>query len=211
MGFQILQRKPNLKRWLRAGIGAAVILSSPARAQVMEVFPDGSIATHSGPLVTTAEGIRALAPELRIAGHLSSNFVGTNQAVLATIQDAARRHRLSARLVEAVAWQESRLRQNAVSPKGARGVMQLMPATARGLGVDATDLSANIDGGAAYLAQLIQRYDGDIIHALAAYNASPNVVARYGGVPPYAETRAYVAAVLDRMATRSDMLGRVEP
>ena len=211
MELQIFQRPPNLKRWLRTSICAATILSSPACAQMMEVFSNGSIATFAGPIVTTPDGIRILAPERRAAGHFASNFVAKNQAVLATIQDAAQRHHLSPRLVEAVAWQESRLRQNAVSPKGARGVMQLMPATARGLGVDATDLSGNIEGGAAYLAQLIRRYDGDIIHTLAAYNASPNAVARYGGVPPYAETRAYVAAVLDRMAAGTDMIGKVGP
>ncbi|HWM61070.1 MAG TPA: lytic transglycosylase domain-containing protein, partial [Rhizomicrobium sp.] len=86
------------------------------------------------------------------------------------------------------------------SPKGARGVMQLMPGTARGLGVNAGDLSANVDDGAAYLAQMLDRFDGDIIKSLAAYNAGPEAVTRYGGVPPYPETQAYVSAVLGRLA-----------
>ena len=211
MEFQILQRGQNLTRCLRGVVCAAAILSSPASAQLMEVHPDGSIANYAGPVATTAYGIRAIGPQPGTARHVTSNFVADNRAVLASIQEAARRHQLSAQLVEAVAWQESHLRQNAMSPKGARGVMQLMPATARGLGVDAADLSANIDGGTAYLAQLMRRYDGDIVHTLSAYNASPSAVTRYGGVPPYAETRAYVAAVLDRLAAGTDVIGKIGP
>ncbi len=110
------------------------------------------------------------------------------------------RHRLSPHLVEAVAWQESRFNPAAVSPKGARGLMQLMPATARELGADPDDLAANADGGAAYLSRMLERFDDDMRLALAAYNAGPGAVERHGGVPPYAETRAYVDAVMDRLA-----------
>ncbi len=78
--------------------------------------------------------------------------------------------------------------------------MQLMPATAESLGVNAGNADSNADGGAAYLQQLLQRFDGDIPRALAAYNAGPAAVIRYGGVPPYPETQKYVAAVLDRLA-----------
>jgi len=77
--------------------------------------------------------------------------------------------------------------------------MQLMPATASQLGVDAADLRGNIEGGAAYLAQQMRRF-GDVRLALAAYNAGPEAVARYGGVPPYAETQNYVRAILTRLA-----------
>ncbi|HMH65537.1 MAG TPA: lytic transglycosylase domain-containing protein, partial [Rhizomicrobium sp.] len=137
------------------------------------------------------EGLRPLAHEITVT---SATPVG------AAIRSAAAHHALSQELVAAVAWQESRQRQAAVSPKGARGVMQLMPATARGLRVDPDDLSANVDGGAAYLAQMLDRFDGDVIKTLAAYNAGPEAVTRYGGVPPYPETQAYVTAVLDRLA-----------
>ncbi len=119
---------------------------------------------------------------------------------LEAIRAAAARHSVSPALVEAVAWQESRLNQQAVSPKGARGVMQLMPGTARELGVDAHDLAANVEGGAAYLARMMDEFDGDLVKALAAYNAGPGAVKRHGGVPPYAETQGYVAAVLARLA-----------
>ncbi len=110
-----------------------------------------------------------------------------------------------------MAWEESRFRQDAVSPKGARGIMQLMPGTARQLGVDAGTAAANLDGGAAYLTALLQRFDGDIIKALAAYNAGPEAVARYGGVPPFPETRIYVDAILGRLASETNTLPEVRP
>jgi soluble lytic murein transglycosylase-like protein len=98
----------------------------------------------------------------------------------------------------AVGWRESRFQQDAISPKGAVGVMQLMPATARSLGVDPHDLAANIEGGAAYLAQLLRQFGGDVPLSLAAYNAGPGAVARFHGAPPFTETTAYVQAVLTR-------------
>jgi soluble lytic murein transglycosylase-like protein len=79
------------------------------------------------------------------------------------------------------------------------GVMQLMPGTARQLGVDARDVASNIEGGALYLSQMLRRFEGDVPRALAAYNAGPEAVQRYGGIPPYAETQAYVRAILGRL------------
>jgi soluble lytic murein transglycosylase-like protein len=81
--------------------------------------------------------------------------------------------------------------------------MQLMPGTARTLGVDAADLKGNIEGGVAYLQQMLARFGGDLPRALAAYNAGPEAVQRYGGVPPYAETKAYVRAILGRLSAAS--------
>ena len=98
--------------------------------------------------------------------------------------------------LRAIAHAESGFDPQAVSPKGARGVMQLMPGTARELGVtDPHSPVQSIDGGARHLRQLIRRYRGDLVLAAAAYNAGAGVVARYGGVPPYRETRAYVEKV----------------
>jgi len=99
-----------------------------------------------------------------------------------------------------VAEVESGLRPEAVSPKGAVGVMQLMPGTAQGLGLgDLRDVSTNIDGGARYLRGLLDQFGGDTALALAAYNAGPGAVKRYGGVPPYAETQGFVSRVLARL------------
>jgi soluble lytic murein transglycosylase-like protein len=114
----------------------------------------------------------------------------------ATIADAARTHGVDARLVAAVARRESAWNADAVSPVGACGLMQLMPATARYLGVsNVFDPRENIFGGTRYLRTLLDTFDGDLDLTLAAYNAGPGAVRRYGGIPPYRETRAYVAAV----------------
>ena len=112
---------------------------------------------------------------------------------------AARRHGLEPGLVMAVVSVESGFRPEAVSPKGAQGLMQLMPKTAEALGVeDAFDPAQNLDGGARHLGELLTVYGGDLTRALAAYNAGEGAVLRHGGVPPYRETRAYVRKVLER-------------
>lgn len=112
------------------------------------------------------------------------------------IQDAARAHGVDPRLVAAVVRRESAWNEKAVSNAGACGLMQLMPETARYLGVgDIFDPRENIYGGTRYLRTLLDTFHGDLDLTLAAYNAGPGAVARHKGVPPYRETRAYVAAV----------------
>jgi soluble lytic murein transglycosylase len=109
---------------------------------------------------------------------------------------AARQHRVPPALVKAVIAAESKFDPRAVSRKGARGLMQLMPATAQSLGVtDSLRPDENVDGGVRYLRSMIERY-GDLPRALAAYNAGPDAVDHFGGVPPYRETRDYVKRVL---------------
>jgi soluble lytic murein transglycosylase-like protein len=111
----------------------------------------------------------------------------------------AARHGVDPGLVLAVIAVESAFHPSAVSPKGARGLMQLMPATAAELGVsDAFDPEQNLDGGVRHLRELLRRYQGDLTRTLAAYNAGAASVERHGGVPPWPETRDYVAAVLRR-------------
>lgn len=109
-------------------------------------------------------------------------------------RDAARRHGVPEDLFLRLVQQESGWNPQAVSHKGATGLAQLMPATARRLGVNATDPQDNLDGGARYLRMMYDRF-GDWKLALAAYNAGPEAVAKHGGVPPYAETKGYVRAI----------------
>jgi soluble lytic murein transglycosylase-like protein len=117
------------------------------------------------------------------------------------VEAAARGHGLSETLLLAVIAVESRGKATALSPKGAQGLMQLIPATAARFGVtDAFKPGANIRGGAAYLDWLLREFRGDVLLALAGYNAGENAVRRHKGVPPYAETRDYVALVMDAVA-----------
>jgi soluble lytic murein transglycosylase-like protein len=107
------------------------------------------------------------------------------------------RYRLDPDLVNSVIKAESGFNVRAVSPKGAQGLMQLMPGTATKLGVpNAFDPQANVEGGTRYLRELLERYNFDLVKALAAYNAGPQRVEQFGGVPPYYETKAYVARIV---------------
>lgn len=161
--------------------------AAPAHATVWEVTDDGAIILRSSDLKRPAQHERRAHA---VPANLRESF-----ALSAAAHDIARS------LVEAVAWTESRFRRDARSPAGAIGVMQLMPRTAAQLGIDPADTPQNIEGGTAYLKQLLDRYRGDTLKALAAYNAGPGAIDRYGGVPPYPETKRYVATVLDRLTT----------
>jgi soluble lytic murein transglycosylase-like protein len=113
------------------------------------------------------------------------------------INTVSSRHHLDPDLINSVIHAESGFNPRAVSPKGAQGLMQLMPQTASKLGVgDAFDPNANVEGGTRYLRELLERYNFDLIKALAAYNAGPQRVEQYHGVPPYYETQAYVARII---------------
>jgi soluble lytic murein transglycosylase-like protein len=189
---------------------AAAAIASPlcaprlAHAQVLEIGDDGAVTTYARPTVFTDDGAEAIAAPVRALPPVRhGGDPATRAAVEREIAAAASAYSLSPALIEAVAWRESRLRHDAVSPVGATGVMQLMPGTARDLGVDRFDLRQNIHGGAAYLSKMVNQFGGDLTLGLAAYNAGPQAVRRWGGVPPYAETRSYVAAILDRLAVRA--------
>jgi soluble lytic murein transglycosylase-like protein len=122
---------------------------------------------------------------------------GTND-IQAAIAEAAARHELDPAVLTALVQVESGFRTNAVSPDGALGIAQLMPETARALGVaDPFDLRGGLEGGAKYLKEQLGRFSGDLALALAAYNAGPAAVARYGSIPPYPETQRFVSRVLD--------------
>lgn len=117
--------------------------------------------------------------------------------LMSIFQEAAQTYGVDVNLLTAIARQESNFTASATSSSGAMGIMQLMPATAQGLGVnDAYNPYENIMGGTKYISQLLSRYNGDVSLALAAYNAGSGNVAKYGGIPPFAETQNYVSKVL---------------
>ena len=112
------------------------------------------------------------------------------------VREAAVRNSLPPAFVASVAKAESAMKQSAVSPKGAIGVMQLMPGTAKALDADPHDTEQNIDAGTRLLRDLLVKYEGDVVKALAAYNAGPGAVDKYNGLPPYRETQDYVNKVI---------------
>ena len=194
-------------RWTLFAAVALLAGGGIAHAQVIEIGADGAATLHDRPeVILNGSRTPIQIGQERVARHRAASNSPTG---LVHVDTAAGAAELSPELVEAVAWRESRLRSGVVSAKGAIGEMQLMPRTAQALGVDPFDSAQNLRGGASYLKGLLHRYDGDVVRALAAYNAGPGAVDRFGGVPPFKETRDYVAAVLDRMSTRA--VGDVAP
>ena len=128
----------------------------------------------------------------------STGSSGSGHQFDALFASATQKYDLPSGLLRAVASVESSFNPNAVSPAGAQGLMQLMPSTARGLGVNAMNPTQAVDGAGRMLSGLIHEF-GSVKLAIAAYNAGPGAVKKYGGVPPYAETQSYVRKVTSRM------------
>lgn len=204
-----------------ATIAMLLTAATAAQADVLELGADGArwvagplagmpVTGEAAPVAETAapvivEGL--MLPDSAIADP-ARHAAGVPQRYSAKIAELAARFDLSPSLLEAVVWQESRWRENAVSPVGARGLAQLMPGTARYLGVDPGDPFQNLEGGARYLREQLDRFDGDIEKALAAYNAGPGRVERAGGIPNIRETQNYVAAIMGRLASHARPAGQ---
>ena len=121
----------------------------------------------------------------------------TKTEIQRLVESSCEKHGVDPKLIMAVIQQESGFNQNAISKTGAQGLMQLMPATAKSLGItNAFNPEQNIEGGVKYLKGLLDRFHGNKILALAAYNAGPNAVKKYNGIPPYKETQNYVKNIL---------------
>jgi soluble lytic murein transglycosylase-like protein len=162
--------------------------------------PQGATSSTFAARLATASAPAAAAPAAPAA---TSGYRSAGASELppgtpfgAEITAAAKKHGIDPALLAGLVKQESNFDPSAGSPAGARGLTQLMPATAAGLGVrNVLDPIQNLDGGAKYLRQQLDAFGGDVTRALAAYNAGPGAVQRYGGVPPYAETQNYVRIV----------------
>jgi soluble lytic murein transglycosylase-like protein len=166
--------------------------AAPAPAPAPTAFAS-QLATATAATATAAPAASTASAGLMATG-ASELPPGTPFA--AEITAAAKKHGIDPALLAGLVKQESGFNPNAGSPAGARGLTQLMPGTAAGLGVaNVLDPVQNLDGGAKYLRQQLDAFGGDVTRALAAYNAGPGAVQRYGGVPPYAETQNYVRIV----------------
>ncbi len=199
---------------------AALCLAVEGRADVLELGPDGArwvagpladqppIAAPSSFSLAALEGPDdATVPDYAIADP-ARHAQAIPARYAAKLAELAERFDLSPALMEALVWQESRWREDARSPVGAQGLAQLMPGTARYLGVNPNDPFANLEGGARYLREQLDRFDGNLEKALAAYNAGPGRVERSGGIPNIRETKQYVAAIIGRLADHSRVAGQ---
>lgn len=171
-----------------------VILHIPAvaNATVIEFNRDGSVTTFAASDYLAQQRRKRIKPLVTF----SPRFTEPTDTFDAFVQAASSRHNVNSDLIRAVIHCESASRPEIVSHKGAQGLMQLMPATARRFGVnDVFDPEQNIEGGTKYLRFLLDRYDGDIRLAVAAYNSGEGAVDKYGDVPPYKETIEYVEKI----------------
>jgi len=189
--------------------GEYVVLSSGLKLRadrheqsgsLIRLFYNGGVTELPAKFVSGFEEEELVPPEpaaAAIAPAVAPAVATQAQDPKTLVRDAAKRSGLPPEFVESVAQVESGFRPGAISPKGALGVMQLMPETARTLGADPRDTAQNIDAGTRLLRELLIKYDGDVVKALAAYNAGQGAVDKYQGLPPYNETRWYVKKVID--------------
>jgi soluble lytic murein transglycosylase-like protein len=177
---------------------ALLSTATVARADVMELGARGFVWVAGAPVSNPSQIIEVgPSPEIELTSVSDSAGPAPWRPHVAML---AKKYDISPALLEAVVWQESRWQTQALSIKGAQGLAQLMPGTAREMGVDIANPMSNLEGGARYLKIQLDRFDGDIEKALAAYNAGPSRVIRAGGIPQIPETKAYVSAIMSRLA-----------
>jgi len=188
-GFSIRhERRETVGSVTRLYLGAGKDYVDIATAQIERFEKDQAL------VVVPATVTAAASP---ISARLAKPQAAKPQDLKEVINTISDQHHLDPDFISSVIHAESGFNPRAVSPKGAQGLMQLMPGTASKLGVsNAFDPRANVEGGTRYLSELLERYNFDVIKALAAYNAGPHRVQQYGGVPPYYETRTYVARIV---------------
>lgn len=193
------RKTPVIARAPRPRGDASPGVAGASRAPVPTAPPSEAAATAGAlrPRSTASADERSPASAPTQAAEPEGRSESVRRQIAESIQQAAADYRLPADLIRGVIRAESNFQVRAVSPAGAQGLMQLMPATARELGVaDPFDIRQNIDGGARYLRRMLDMFDGDVKLALSAYNAGPGAVMKYDGRVPYAETRDYVRKVM---------------
>ena len=159
------------------------VLQSTAKAQFGELL--------------RKNGIKSVDAQLYTNPAVNFTKTTTKDQIMSMIEETSNKYGVDSKLIKALVQQESGFNPNAKSKAGALGLMQLMPSTAQGLGVNnPMDPKQNIEGGVKYVKSLMDRFHGNVILALAAYNAGPNAVKKYDGVPPYKETQNYVKSIL---------------
>ena len=179
-------------------INSSSQMTAMKRAAELEVMVDKKLqSSQSIEAPKSFSEILKVTPPKDFKYQVQEPISATKVEIQRLVTDSCTKHGVDPKLVMAVIQQESGFNQNAISKTGAQGLMQLMPATAKSLGVkNAFNPEQNIEGGVKYLKGLLDRFNGNKILALAAYNAGPNAVKKYNGVPPYKETQNYVRNIL---------------